>query len=642
MIKFALFILILSYPTKRCFSEDLYTYEKVCDHIKCNRSCEALSDTFCEFLWSDEINGNISFSKNEKIQLGNTKNDMISHMQKIDLDSLITAKCNLPIELKRVLKINCNNKNTKPNLIDKISSHITENKQFNSLHQREIWKWKLDDYLKTFNRAIILAANKRTLIRFPSLKNSQWNEIKTQEKIEYMNDLFDIKNEVLDAKYLNHPNYKNVEQIFINVKKDIVSVIDSLNIKETIKTYMKRKVNNVKLSLPYEDPRKVGVQTECSIDLKNAFYIPSKNVFTVCAGYFNGFQVTGHLHRAIAHELSHSIDPQQIAQDRFRNSPLSRLMADLYSSNASLDCNQWKKNANEIIKMPESIVKSPKNIKKLNQCLVNREDLKELTLEALETPTELVTLKKIHNYAGIKLFSRLAQSKITIKGKRLGNEFYLNPQLLEASLNKNMPEQYYSRGYFHVGAVFAQNYRCFLRDFYKLNINAEKKSTLESFEKAINETQRMFKAYKMTLFSYVGQNDKYLQFHDLAQPADEEWAEWIAGKVLEVRLNSLQNENEKQIFAISTQAKFCNENESEKFSNAKLQIEKSFSRNAHPLKRNRRLSYFNKTFSEVLDCNRTATITKLVDNCNLPEPNTDINQQVISIENKEDSNLSTN
>lgn len=599
----------------------------ICDSVKCTGSCEELSDSFCDFLWNDENLGNLVLSENQQLLVGNSTADLVSHSELLDFEALIASKCSLPAELMKLLKINCsgNSELDQTDWLNKLKLHL-DSRDGEWVHDhiaRERWKWRYNDIKTYIKRSISLSANRRTITKYPYLKTKIWEELDDLEKSFYMDDLHQIKSEIVIAKYENHPNFLRVKRIFDEVKQDIKFIISSLKFSVENKESMLNKIDTVRLVLPIEDPRVAGVSEECSTTLKNAYYYSSKNIFVICSGYFNAFQVDGHLYRVIAHEISHSIDPQQLAMDEYKTTKMANLLGLVYSTNGQIDCQEWKTRAESIFISPESFYQLPNQVKQINKCLVDNKDLNELTMQALDTPTSLYTSKKMDSYAGAKYFTKLSQATIYKKGKLVPNQYYLNPQLLEAKRNNYIKEDYFSKGYFHLGAVFVQNMNCelFLYDEKQSaeNIRPLNFIPTEVFQKAIVKTEDMFKVYRKTLFSFVGRHDRYLQHHNLAQPADEFWADWMASHAMKLKIKRITDELDKRIFVLSTQAKFCRKDGLERLSGNYMEIEKIFSKEVHPLYRNRRLSYFLPEFADAFKCKAGNEIQKLVNSCHVAE-----------------------
>lgn len=591
---FLIFFLIL-------FSVNSFS-ETICQKIPCKVQCEDLSDNFCDYLWNDQNLGNVHFNSSQKILIGKTSDELVSYIELNNLLSLIKNKCSLPSEVKKVLKVDCTGK--KKDWFDKFYNFLNEREGVEGRLAREKWKWKLNDFKTRFDRAESLAANQRTLKKYPNLKNKIWNDLLDKDRKLYMEDYFDIKSEVLLAKYSNHENYLRAQKLFHEVVEDLLHLVSSLKISKEQKDLLVEKIKRVEFVLPFQDPRSIGASQDCTNKKQNAYYLPSKNLFTICGGYLNGYFVDGHIYRVMAHEISHAIDPQQLAQDAFKISSLAKLLGEVYVGNGNLECHEWEQRSQKELVVPDKFWKLPNKIEEISRCLGDNKELNQLTFQSLDVPTDIFTSKKIHQYANSKLFTFLARPQIIKKGILVNNQFYLNPLLVEARNNDYIFEQYYSKGYFHIGAVFTQNFRCI-----------EESDSVKKFNTAIQKTEEMFKTYKKTLFSYIGRNDEYLQFHDLAQPVDESWADWMAANSMRVKLKRMSSQEEKNIFALSTQAKFCGKNGLERLSASHLRIEKNYSKEVHPLKRSRRLSYFLDEFSGALGCTPGEEIKRLAASC---------------------------
>lgn len=586
-------------------------------------SCQQLSDDFCERLWGEEALGNVSFSNEDHILTGKTRSQMITHREYLDWQALFLARCRLPKDFQKALKIDCDKEaEDDKSILNDLMTHIQSEKLFENIQDETLrlrWRRTLGDYERAIGNAIRDVADERTFSRFPDFRKLAWKDLKDIQRREFYRDHYDLKNEILDAKYKKHPNWKRVERLFSQAKKDVIRALDQLTLPKKIKRKMEKKLKSVKLSLPYEDPRILGSTDKCGTHEENAYYTANFNTFTVCAGYFNAYQVDGHLYRAISHEISHSIDPQRLALDTYEESRYANFLRKLYKTGGQINCKEWRSKTKKIWTLPTSIFKLPASIEKLSSCLVDRSRLEKLEVAKLKSPTRAFTSRRLDGYASPHWFVKLAQPKMIHEGQEIENQYYLDSKLLAAASNKYFEEDYYEkRGYLHIGSLFVQNLRCEAEE-KGLKLEAKKPVEIpaEIFEKALADTQGLYSYYQARVFSYAGKNSEYLQYYDLARPAGEAWSDWLAVRAMKYFLERVKTKEEKRLFALSTQAVFCRSDSLDILAKEKTKAERVYSKAVHPLSRIRRLRFFSPIIAEQAGCKMDEEVAKLTKECKM-------------------------
>ena len=370
---------------------------------------------------------------------------------------------------------------------------------------------------------------------------------------------------------------------------------------------MKSKVSSVKFSLPYIDPRKIGANESCAFADDNGYYQGGTNTLYLCLGKINTMLNPGALYGTISHEISHSIDPNTFSQDVFWKSKIALQVAKVFDSNASLDCDQWRKAKLEIFTLPQQFYSLPENIENLSQCLVDRSRLDKITHSSLEFASQRLAEESINLYAKSEHFTRLTVPEKYVDGRLKTNEIFLNPKLAASSGNKYLPEKYFSSGEFHISSIFVQDFKC--------RILEEKVSENEAFEKAIAETSRLRKIFSYNKSSVLMQNFYKLIPYNLSKGVGEDFADWLSHKGMQLALERQESTLVRQAFVLARHSTFCSPGGIERVAKAKTKIEKKFSRAAHPLGRKRRLRYFTPVIAELLNCERGPEVQNLDRGC---------------------------
>lgn len=361
--------------------------------------CLTLAETICKKLWNDENQGFLE-TEQGTLQVGKSNRSELSYAQKLDLEAWVASEPRLPEDLQEQLS---------PILNDL-------GKMLNRENRSLVWYQKLSQILQQLKETVTLSGNLRVQKLFPELKQISKTQPTVEEQGKYQAVILDFNNEILRAKYENHPNWKRVDKVFKEVKKDLIATIQELNLPEALRKTLKSKVDSVNLTLPYSDPRLISTPGSCGTTEKNALYSPVFNLFTVCAGLFNTLQSESNLYFVIAHELSHSIDPESIVFDEYKKSTLGQAVIKLrYSSKSPFSCHEWKQLREKTFTIKEEVLEPLHPYSRLNDCLTPlSESLRPFNSENLHPITRRQSAAIINKYANSNSFSLLTQRQINI------------------------------------------------------------------------------------------------------------------------------------------------------------------------------------------------------------------------------------
>ena len=212
-----------------------------------------ISDSFCRNLW--DRNGGNQKIFDGRILLGTSPLSGISHAQMQDLQSLLASRTRLPEDLQE-------------------RAADTLNKLENALKRETkgaAWKREVSDLLREFHRAEEDTASSRARTRFPKGPRG------AEEEFQVHRIQAELYDQVLRAKYAEHPNWKRVEELFPQAKEDLLKAIETLPVSQEKKQRMLERVSGVRLSLPSRNPESVGANEECESTAKGAYYFPSIN-----------------------------------------------------------------------------------------------------------------------------------------------------------------------------------------------------------------------------------------------------------------------------------------------------------------------------------------------------------------------------
>lgn len=559
-------------------------------HSQNEISCIELAESACKKLWNQDNNGHLE-TELGVIQVGKSDRSELSYPQKMDLEAWVASESRLPKELRQ---------NLSPILKDLGRMLERENK---SPH----WHQQLAAIVHQLKDTVNRSADQRVKQSLPELSDTQTSEPTTAQQGKHQGALLDFQNEILRAKYEEHPNWKRVERMFKQAKEDLLATIQDLDIPDPLRKKLKTKIDSVGLSLPYSDPRKLTAPGSCSTTEKNAFYSPVYNLFTVCAGLFNSLQTDPNLYIIIAHELSHSIDPETIILDEYKNSEIGRAVKDLTSSNKpAFSCEEWRKLSQKIFKLQDDLTEPIHPYSKLNDCLAPlSEPLRPFTSANLHPITKRQTSNLMNKYAASNSFTLLSQQQINKNGRMVDNEFYLHPDRLESIATGGIyiPENSF---YTAIPAIFVQSLLCQEEIINGNRVDFEHASGRTRqilFEQALIETRNSQQAIYESIFSRCGKECSGLVIEGLSRNAQERFADWMASQALPRYLNSessLKKRREMLAIAITN---LCFEQPSAT-SNAPdlLEIEQKYSLDSHPDQRLRSHSIFTPAVSKSVKC----------------------------------------
>ncbi len=103
------------------------------------------------------------------------------------------------------------------------------------------------------------------------------------------------------------------DKIFPDLKSLIIARLNQLDIPDQQRSFMISKVRSISFDGTNCDSGRGGSESLSSLLVTNAYYNPEKNSFKFCGGYMLQSTSEFQIATSVAHELSHSIDPCQIA-----------------------------------------------------------------------------------------------------------------------------------------------------------------------------------------------------------------------------------------------------------------------------------------------------------------------------------------
>ncbi len=129
----------------------------------------------------------------------------------------------------------------------------------------------------------------------------------------------ELQIQIFRATWGNHPKWKRIEQDFSLVQKTFIETIRGMKeISEETRKKWIQSIETVKLKAAGTEDYLLG--STCPSTDDNAFYLPGRHVFTICAGKMTSNSYL----RTMAHELAHAIGEARNTQLVRQDSQLGR------------------------------------------------------------------------------------------------------------------------------------------------------------------------------------------------------------------------------------------------------------------------------------------------------------------------------
>jgi hypothetical protein len=453
-------------------------------------------------------------------------------------------------------------------------------------------------------------AIQRTELAHPELEKIKEKDLTEDQNILYQRDANDLHDEITEAKYAQHPNWRRVESLFPKVKEDLKFAVNSLKIPDDQKQEKLKIINEVKLILPSRNPAKIIPFPGCDTTEINAYFDYTHGTFTVCAGLFNSFQSDNAMYTILAHEIGHSIDPIRCARCRRKvSSGVASSLNKLVNSGnkPTYSCNEWEEVKKPVLAAKDRVQKPQFDaLQGLYDCLGPKKDLKPFDEKAVNTASERQTVSGISDYATATIFTQLAQpTKRNEDGQTVENEYYMRPDRVMAALSSHAEVKNADRD-FGLPELFHQSLSCVRETIDGKNVgylDSDKSNRKILFAKAIKETKEIVKANSNDWLSYCGNNCDELQADQLSVNSQENFADWIATRALQRRLSQIPSlDSRREAISVSSYIFLCEEPSALSEAPDLTSTEKRFSLEVHPENRVRRLAVFGDRNAELAQC----------------------------------------
>lgn len=551
-------------------------------------SCSAITDELCEVMWDKNHQGFLNI-KGGRVQAGDLPESDIQYLAKVDFEAFVDSEPRLPPLLKKTLQ---------PYLAK--LKKLLQSKTFDQKVGRELsvlrYQW---------GNAVIDLAYEQAEKKFPGIRKIKNDKRTFEQHREISLHLIEFNNQVLDAKYKNHPNWLRVEKIFTEVKRDLTEQVQLLPFDADFKPEILDRLEKVRLMLPYDDPRLITSGNSCDETEMNAFYVPSRNAFTVCAGYFNAFPNEPTIYRVIAHELSHSLDPGNLISKRtLKELPLVKTLELLTHDLDAVTCNEW----NDMI---ESRRKNRSDMKvaiqpqlpSLISCLGDYKKLTPWDAGEARTAARTSARNRISDGADYNNFLEMVQPFTVEDGVKRVNEYFLRPDLALKRSNDYLDstaEVFGARMTF----ITVKNLKCQpqFKGLYEEMKSGTKEITPDEFRELVEVSDEVVRFEREDIIRYNGQTGPYMSRNHMSFDPDELFADWLAFQAMKTKMSRMTDINDRREFAFLSVASSCSKPSINTTAKELSAVQKEFSLEPHPERSARMRSVFTKSIAEQLNC----------------------------------------
>ena len=400
-------------PLKTFTSESFYQLKEM-------PKCKFLLDSYCNFLYSPEVLGNLEIKRAQnstKVLQGETNNGFSQVFYQYSKAKLRNQN-RLPKDFYQVL--------LKYDYFIKLQDFLFRKSRGSMSVSQRLAAEKLDYELGSIwslsiNEAII----NRMINKYPGYHQIPDKYMPIELSLESRRVRRNLITEISKAIWRDDKNWVKVEQGFLRLQKSYLRMIAKLDIAEDVRQNWTKRISDVKLVLPGSFP--AISNDECSTTTVNAYYYTYLNVLTVCAGDFNSEDIF----QTLSHEMGHALG---IDRTQYLFQIESNFGKKLGSFRAQIcqpktfSCNEWSAYKSSFDQQLKSLDGFRPDLPEFQSCLKRRSTPKTLTEYDIQNFAKNVVSDRISSLASSDRFLRITKSEVPMKnGKVQKNPNYLDP-----------------------------------------------------------------------------------------------------------------------------------------------------------------------------------------------------------------------
>lgn len=382
--------------------------------------CKAMLDSYCNFLNSPGVNGNLEIKRAEtstKVLQGETVNQFSQVYYRYSIAKLRNRSA-LPKDFVRVLDRHA--------YFGKLKQFLEREPRANMNLTQRLISEQMDFELgfiwqAAFNETVILRMDRK----YPEYHQLTDAMVPVELQLERRRIRRDLVSEISRTLWRKSEEWGKVEAEFSRLQHSFLVMIDRLDIPESVRKSWSERIKEIRLVSP--GAYAAISNEECSTTTANAYYYTYLNVVTVCAGDFNSEDIA----QTLAHEMAHALGIDR-AQYLFQvQSDFGHQLADFRGKICQpkvFSCEDWKTYKAGFERSLVSLTGFQPQLPKFQSCLKRRQSSKTLSAEDIERFARTIISDRVSDLASSDRFLRITKERMPLKnGKTQRNPNYMNP-----------------------------------------------------------------------------------------------------------------------------------------------------------------------------------------------------------------------
>lgn len=383
--------------------------------------CLGMVKNFCQNLYAPGNLGRLEIPLSSEIlevKRGNTENDF-SQVYYEYAQTQLRHRDKLPKEFQAVL--------AQSSYFSKLREYLARKPRREMSVEDRVYVMRLAARIDgiwdtSINETVLTRMEKK----FPGYSRMSEDTIPVELKNESKRVRGVLISEIARAIWTDHPNWKEVERRFEQVREAYAAVIQAHpDIPDDVKSDWLLRLLTVRLMIPGGDPE---VEMHgCSVTEANAYYYTKRNYITVCAGDFNAEDMT----QTLAHEMGHALDVSRSLVLHETNSELGAQLRDLKKSacgGTPYIGEEWDRFKQQVPQWTKALATFEPQLRRLNACSKPRDTKHGLTDDYIERIARESVQDTISGLAENHVFLRVISQHLPLPdGTTRPNPAYLNP-----------------------------------------------------------------------------------------------------------------------------------------------------------------------------------------------------------------------
>jgi hypothetical protein len=557
--------------------------------------CKSMVDSYCDYLYSPDAMGNV------RITSGTHSIDVLQGHTPNDFTAAYYEYARAILHNRRYLPKDFRNNLQSMNYFDQLSGFLSRKPRSTmSLGERGSDIRTAGELSSAWSTSMENTVMERMAKRYPGFHNIAEPMIPIEHRMESRRTRRQLRSEIYQAVWRQHPNWLKVESAFENLRLHYLQMIADLKLPDAIRTSWTERIKSVRLVLPGSIPE--IADDECSETAINAYYYTTLNVITVCAGDFNSEDI----YQTLAHELSHAIDVDRSFYLYQKNSSIGLALDSLRGDVCSpeqFSCGNWFKFKREYEGRLASLRNFTPMLPEFQRCLKPRATSRILDNDTTAHFARQIVVNRIADLAESDLFLRITKPKIPMpNGTSAKNPNYFNPCSYYLWSHGEEPiDDDLSALIF-----FTAEYRC-----------SSEPDPGQRLKTAINTSQEMLLRMEEEVVRMEGEfsSDKMLQAEGYSASPSERFADVVGSEALAYLLQDMPDPKARQNLFLASSSWQCKKPSLAKYFPDESRAQHLFTLNSHTENEERRKELIPASIRLALGCQKDFEFPE----CNLPK-----------------------